>query len=640
MATIHILPPEVANKIAAGEVVERPASVIRELLDNAMDAGASRIVIEIENGGLTLMRVTDNGCGMSPEDAALCTHRHATSKIQVAEDLENIVTKGFRGEALASIAAVSKLNLITRRAEDEQATLIRINGGTQEIIGPAAAPPGTTVIVSDLFFNTPARKKFLKKPTTEMGHVCSTVTWLALAHEQVHFTLAHNRRTVMELAGVADRAERIMSLYGRDIIRELLPLSLDTPHVSISGFISRPTTTRNGTQHIFTLVNERYVRNKTIHRALMDGYRNILPAGRYPVVFLYIEVDPRTIDINVHPTKQEVKFAHEDAIFSAVYGAVRQAWEQRAEPPPSPVEFPTPPSTPHPHRDALQTPKKDVAPETPTGHVRSHRPPSPPRSRHDTLHVAKKLLAPDRHPAGPVPSDSPAPHADMAEPIPMRPSASPPSRAAPMGAEPVEIRPDLLSASSVDQAPQLIVRGQLARGYILAEGENGLFIIDQHAAHERILFERLLAQSKRGSLPSQKLLFPATIDLSPAEMETLSACHQDLERLGFELEEFGPATYAIRAIPADLDTDAAEDLVRDIIGEIQNEGSADERVERALHTVACRAAVKLGDVLDNQAMQNIIDSLRTVSRRDFCPHGRPSVLLLSDETLRRVFRRG
>ena len=634
MRKIRILPPEVANKIAAGEVVERPASVIRELLDNAVDAGADRIAVEVEHGGLSLMRVTDNGCGMSPEDAVLCTHRHATSKIRSAEDLQNIVTKGFRGEALASIAAISKVKLITRRAEDGEATLVQIDGGVQETIGPTAAPPGTTVIVSDLFFNTPARKKFLKKPTTEMTHICSAVTWLALNHEQVHFTLAHNHRTVMELPGVADRAERVMNLYGRDIIGELLPLSLDTPRVSISGFISRPTTTRNGTQHMFTFVNERYVRNKTIHRALMEGYRNILPTGRYPVVFLYIEVDPRAIDVNVHPTKQEVKFAHEDAIFSGVYGAVRQVWEQRGEPSTPPAQTPEPPSTPAPARET--TTKEHVAPKEPTAPVRPLGPPNQPAARQDTVQLvgqASSLSASSLSASSLSDRQGCRSHPET------RPSVPSASGAADREGKPVEIRSDLLTASSVDREPQLVVRGQLANGYILAEGKDGLFIIDQHAAHERILFERFVAQSKRGPLPSQKLLFPSTIDLSPADMETLSVSRKELERLGFEMEEFGPATYAIRAIPADLDIEAAGDLMRDIIGELQNEGSADEKIERALHSVACRAAVKLGDPLDKQAMQNIIDSLRTVSRRDFCPHGRPSVLLLSDDALRRGFRR-
>ncbi|MFH1739362.1 MAG: DNA mismatch repair endonuclease MutL, partial [bacterium] len=406
MAAIHVLPPEVANKIAAGEVVERPSSVIRELLDNAIDAGASRIEVEVADGGLTSMRVTDNGCGMSLEDAKLCTLRHATSKIQSAEDLENIVTKGFRGEALASIAAVSKVRLITRRPEDSEATLVQISGGLTEETGPAAGPVGTTIDVSDLFFNTPARKKFLKRPTTEMGHICSTMTWLALAHEQIHFTLINNKRTAMELAGVADRAERIMSLYGRDIVNELLPLSLDTAALSISGFISKPSTTRNGSQHIFTFVNDRFIRNRTIQRALMDGYRNILPAKRYPIVFLYIELDPRSIDINVHPTKQEVKFAREDAVFSAVYGAIRQTWEQGAqvhamhEPSERPEPVETSAGSAAPPEDSIKTAKEPATPKpTRASHIERQIPPATPRR--DVVETTKRLIAPDRRAVSP-----------------------------------------------------------------------------------------------------------------------------------------------------------------------------------------------------------------------------------------------
>jgi len=637
MPSIHVLPPEVANKIAAGEVVERPASVVRELLDNAIDAGATRISVEVEDGGLSLIRVTDNGSGMSEEDARICIERHATSKIETADDLECILTKGFRGEALASIAAVSKLKLITRRPEDPQASLIEIEGGKATANGPAASPPGTTVIVADLFYNTPARKKFLKRPTTEMGHICSAVTWLALAHEGIHITLVNNRRTVLELAGVSNRAERIKNLYGREIIDELLPIALDAPRASVSGFIARPTTTRNNTQHIFTFVNDRYVRNKTIHRALMDGYRNILPTGRYPVVFLYLETDARTIDINVHPTKQEVKFSNEDAIFSAVYGAVRQAWEQTAddEGPPEPT---------HPT-------VQPAPPQTPVSGAPTPHPTRPRAHAADILQATRRLLQPDapiqKEPGQSLTQDTSAsPVQAMPEPI--VPEESPGETAATHTADQVdsgaieaeEIRSDLFEVSSVDRARELVVRGQLTDSYILAEGEEGLFIIDQHAAHERILFEQFLSQSKRGSLPSQRLLFPVTIDLSPAEMETLSGSIQMFGQLGIEVEEFGPTTCAIRAMPGDLSIESVEEFLKDLLAEIENEGSSSEKRERALHTLACRAAVKFGDRLDNQTMQNIVERLRGVPRRDFCPHGRPAVVHLSERALRKVFRRG
>ncbi|HQL64167.1 MAG TPA: DNA mismatch repair endonuclease MutL, partial [bacterium] len=529
-----------------------------------------------------------------------------------------------------------------------QAVQVQIDGGTTTETGPAAGPPGTTVLVSDLFYNLPARKKFLKRPTTEMEHVCSAVTWLALAHEKVHFTLVHNGRSVMELPAVASRAERIMSIYGRGIMGDLLPVALDTPALSVSGFMSRPTVTRNSAQHIFTFVNDRYIRNRTIQRALMDGYRNILPTGRYPLVFLYLDLDPRTIDINVHPTKQEVKFARENEVFTAVYGAVRQAWEQRPEEkhPPKPAArdhylSPQLSRSPVP-RNAIETAKELYRPD--------------PGPAHSPTKTASKTSLPkigrdtDLRPSPPkiggdtegveyiVPTSGVAEGADTAS-KPSPPKIGEDTEGVDFIFPIPAIPPDLLRVSSVDEAPELRVLGQLANSYILAESNGALFIIDQHAAHERILFERFLAHSARGPLASQILLFPATIDLSPAEMPVLLESQDIFHRLGFDLEPFGLSTYAVRAIPGDLNMEAASELVRDMVTALQGEGNIEEKVERALHTLACRAAVKFGDPLDRDSMEAIANNLRSIPRRDFCPHGRPSIVCLSLETLRKAFRR-
>ncbi len=330
---IRILPAEVANRIAAGEVVERPAAVVRELIDNALDAQASRIRVEIENGGLQRIRVTDDGVGMNRQDAELCTRRHATSKIETPEDLDSITTKGFRGEALASIAAVSGFDLVTRRAEDADGICVLSDGSDEVTIEEVGAPVGTRVTVGNLFERVPARRKFLKKPATELQHIQNAATWAAAAHETVHFTLEHNGRVLLELPPAPDRLQRIKQMIGGSIVDELVPISLELPSVCLSGFISRPATTRNNGQQIHIFVNDRFIRDRLVHRALMDGYRNMLPPRRYPIVFLFLDMDPRQVDVNVHPTKQEVRFAHESAIFSAVHSAVRNAWEtpQKAE---------------------------------------------------------------------------------------------------------------------------------------------------------------------------------------------------------------------------------------------------------------------------------------------------------------------
>ena len=679
---IHILPPEVANRIAAGEVVERPASAVRELIDNAIDAGATRIDVEIERGGLGSIRVADNGGGMSSEDAVLCVKRHATSKILSAKDLDSIQTKGFRGEALAAISSVSRFELRTRRPEDEFGTLIQIEGAGEPAPKKTGAAAGTVVTIRDLFFNTPARLKFLKKPSTEQGHVLSTITWNALAHENVHFTFTNNGRRTLDLPATAARPERVKQIFGNDILEELIPVHVDSPLVSISGLISRPTLTRNSTQHIFFYVNNRYIKDRLLHRALMDGYRNLIPSSRFPVAFLFYELDTAEIDINVHPTKQEIKFSHERAIFSATYGAVRQVWDTREEakeetkrifdtigesktrggvkPGPEPENrFSDPPQN-------LEAMKRDaLLAEEET-----------PRREEKTAPVSSVESSQERLVEESTTIDSSAPVEFNRESIPSRGDESA-HTLEPEPAQAVELlnrkplmvdadaafeakeslrenlehsglsdllqevkKPDeLFAVRSLEDAGALTVLGQLLDSYILAQGSDGLYIIDQHAAHERILFDRFLVRSQQASLASQSLLFPLTFDFSPEEMVLLGEMADEITRLGIDMEPFGPQTYVCRAVPNNLGLDEVDSFIRDLMGEWKLEGTAQEKRERALRTLACRAAIKFGDRLKPDEMEGVIRELEKIPRRNVCPHGRPSILFISDDALRRSFKR-
>ncbi|RJP33807.1 MAG: DNA mismatch repair protein MutL, partial [Candidatus Omnitrophota bacterium] len=586
-----------------------------------------------------------------------------TSKIQTAADLEAITTKGFRGEALAAISSVSRLELITRRPDDEFGTKVVVEGGKEHPPITIGASGGTTINITDLFFNTPARKKFLKKPATEMGHVLSTITCHALANERVHFTFIHNGRRSLDLPAVSNRPERIRQIFGHAILDEMIPVSLDTPVLSLSGFVSRPTLSRNGAQHIFFFVNDRYVKDRLLHRALMNGYRNLLPAGRFPVAFLFFDINPHEIDINVHPTKQEIKFYREDAVFSATYGAIRQVWDTREDAKQETTQIfeSLKKTTPHPYpsltktnADGLETAKQVYSPPE-NQSVKSVSYPIPPPPLPDereiepippsTEHTQTKSDDPSAMPRQ-VESDfirqlnrKELQSADIhaSDTIQEKPNVN---ENGINDLAQVDKRPDeLFATKSLEGAGRLVVRGQLLNSYILAEGADGLYVIDQHAAHERILFEEFFLQAANKPLVGQPLLFPMTVDFSPDDAALLEEHEGTFKRLGYDIESFGPKTFVIRAIPIALNMEAAENFIKDLLGEFRREGSADEKRERALHTLACRAAVKFGDPLSREDMEHIIRELERMPRRNVCPHGRPNILFVSDDSLRRLFKR-
>ena len=589
---IHILPPDVANKIAAGEVVERPASVVKELIENALDAGATTVRVEIREGGIRLIRVVDNGAGIPAGDVPLAVQRHATSKITSAEDLNAIRTLGFRGEALASIASVSRLTLVTRHREDDAGTLLLVEGGRELRHEPAPHPVGTTATVEHLFFNTPARRKFLKTPRTEAGRVHQVVTRYALAFPDVRFTLVSDGRTVLQTAGNGRLDEVLVAVFGAEVAREMIavgqvvmPWPEPGQEPRVWGFVSKPNLHRANRQHITLFLNRRWIRDQALTQAVIQAYHTFLPTGRYPIAVVYIALDPHLVDVNVHPTKAEVRFRRPREVFQAVQKAVRAALVAVA-----PVRQPAP----------------DVGWAQPPGWGERRR------ALVDAGHQAAFVLTTEE-------SESPLP--------------TPGETTGGWEEAPQSERGRLL--------PLLRVVGQVGATYIVAEGPDGLYLIDQHAAHERVLYEKLMAERARGGIPSQRLLDPVPISVD-SELAGLVAEHLDaLLSVGFEIEPFGGDTYLVRAVPAVLAGQDPARVVEEVIrGLAEEQDVAGQALEEQLVTLICkRAAVKAGQVLSEAEMRALVRELEACTTPHTCPHGRPTMLHITADRLAAMFGR-
>jgi DNA mismatch repair protein MutL len=615
---IHILPPEVANQIAAGEVVERPASVVKELIENSVDAGATDILVEIREGGRRLVRVQDNGCGIPAVDARLAFERHATSKINNIADLDRITTLGFRGEALASIAAVAQTTLLTQARGEEVGTLVRMAEGREVAHEPKGTPPGTIVTVEHLFVNVPARLRFLKRATTEAGHVQQIVTRYALAYPERRFSLLDDGRLLFQSSGSGKLYDVLVKLYGLDMAGQMLSLeveaasddgpedqpgtqSLDRPgvaHVRVSGYTGVPGLHRSHRGYITLFVNRRWFQDSSIAYGVIQAYHTWLPTGRYPVAMVFIELDPEEVDVNVHPTKAEVRFQDSRTVFSAVQRTVRRALAEHAPIPQIGIGAPSPitPSSLSPEATAAWSVRRDAL-----------------------LGVGRDqntLFAPpvERVQAGMPPIGSTDPSSD----------------GLPTSATPVPAK-----------IPLLRVVGQLSATYIVAEGPDGLYLIDQHAAHERILYERMLAQHVSNTLAVQPLLEPLILDLSPEQAAVVAEEIETLHELGVRIEPFGGSSYLVRSIPAILSEEDPQSALIEICdglsaGTDVTEGSR----EAALVTLICkRAAVKGGHPLSLTEMQEMVRQLELCRSPRTCPHGRPTMVHMSAAELSRQFGR-
>ena len=610
MSKIRVLADHVANQIAAGEVVERPASVAKELVENSIDAGSKRITIEIEAGGRRLLKVSDDGEGMVRDDAVLAFERHATSKIRVTEDLAAIGTLGFRGEALASIASVAKVELTTCTEDAKAATRVTIDGGRMRDVKDAAHPRGTTIAVRDLFFNIPARRKFLRSEATETYHLTNLVTHYALAHPEIAFTFVNNGREVVRAAPAKDLRERAYQIFGSEFLDNLLEVNLgDATVARVTGYVSAPRDRRTSRDSQYLFVNRRFVRDRMLGRALSEGYRSILPYGVYPAALLFIETPLEEVDVNVHPAKTEVRFRRQAAVADVVREAVRAALASASYVPP-----PEPPKIPEPTMTATAA----VSSIPPQPRIEFVPPPPPPRVPIEPSgeEIARDLEVMLQSVTKSVPS-APLPPLNSAEKL---------AR---------EVTPESLNAN-------IRPLGQLEESFIIATDDEGLLLIDQHVAHERVLFDKYRALEAKRRSESQQLLVPETFDLTPAQAAVFDDLAPELEQYGFELMRLSGRTVAIKAVPADLPSSEARNMLFELLETVDAEkkSSARETVrDEIAASLACHAAIKVNMPLAPEKMRWLIDRLLQTSSPTTCPHGRPVILRLSMRDILKGFHR-
>ena len=658
MPKIIQLSTHIANLIAAGEVVERPASVAKELLENAVDAGASKVTIEMKDGGMTFLRVTDNGCGMSAEDARTAFLRHATSKLRTAEDLAAIATCGFRGEALAAIASVSRIDLMTKTPSSIEGVSLRLEAGQIVEETEAGCPDGTTIIVRDLFYNTPARMKFMKSDTVEGSRVAAAVQMQALAHPSVAFKLIKDGKEVLSTPGTGKLEAAVYCIYGRECAK-MAKVESRWEQYSLSGYVSKPTDSRPSRNLQTFFVNGRPVKSKLLVAALEEAYRNQMMVGKFPACVLHLNLPANMVDVNVHPAKTEVKFLNEKAVFDCVHYGVLGALNKTPDrpdvqfkkpqvtaapptpvvPAAKPVEIPSKPAAPA-EKPAAAPAKKDTffrtmtAEEYKTFSTALEKAPQP--RQEAAVATAAKI---ERTVSLPVRESVMVPAAKlppMYKPQP-KPEVKPEPKPEPIPEEPQEE----MEQTVLDMPAEIEWRmvGELYNSYIIVEQGEDAFLIDKHAAHERILFEKLKANQEK--ISSQSLLAPISVRLSPAAAGELLTNKDMLEELGFEIDEFGENTVLLRQIPMDLSTDAAHEAVEQMAADLLN-GRREKKTtvrDEILHTVACKAAIKAGWKNDEAELLALVKQVMAREDLKYCPHGRPICITLSKKQLEKQFKR-
>jgi DNA mismatch repair protein MutL len=697
MGRIRILPDQVANQIAAGEVVDRPASVVKELLENALDAGATRIKVEVEGGGRKLIRVADDGQGMSRDDALLAFERHATSKLRTADDLLSIATLGFRGEALPSIASVARVTLDTATGEEAAGTHIEIAGGKIHRVEDEGLPRGTTIAVSDLFFNTPARRKFLRAESTELAHVTALVTHYALVHPEKHFELVSASHTIVSAPPVTRTAERIYQIFGKETLGQLLPLAAEAPlaHVGLpepppwkkdpdekprqpgtlrlSGFYSKPELQKLNRNSIYIFVNKRLIRDRLLLHAITEAYRNVIPPTSFPVVLLFLEMPPEEVDVNVHPAKTEVRFRQQSLVHDFVRDSLRTALIKArpaagflaaldSQPSASPSLMPSAVSpVPGPPGEAAPPLPSDSDPEAfASGRAGAEAfrltpaapPPVPGKLPFTSSSVGFGSAAGQRFDPNNFDREAwgeaaqalfnPAlPGAETCSPT-LYPATAygdnPMAAAAGVEAE--------QAAGSLNRLGSLKPLGQLRESFILAAGDDGLWIIDQHVAHERVLFEKILRDRQVENVQRQRLLMPLLVELKPEQMVVFARIAEELETNGFEVEPFGPQTLAVKSAPVGLEGAELERTLGEVIE--QSAADSDEPApneslnrlrSRIAASIACHSAIKVNTALDEKRIEWLLLELAKTDHPTSCPHGRPIALLYSWKEILRAFHR-
>lgn len=690
MGKINVLPFAVANLIAAGEVVDRPASVIKELMENAIDAGSTRITVEIQNGGVTFMRVTDNGCGMEPDDIPTAIRRHATSKIQTAEDLDGILTLGFRGEALAAISSVSDIRILSKTADAEFGTVLEAHGG--EIVGlyEQGCSTGTSVIVENLFANVPARRKFLKKDVTESMAVTANVEKVALSHPEIAFRLIVDGNVKLETAGDGNLKNTVYAVFGKDFASRMIEVESDNDGIVVKGFIGRSDNFKANRNYQNFFINGRYVKSKTAMAALEQAYTSYMPPEKFPTCVLFLGIHPARVDVNVHPAKLEVKFSNEKPVFEAIYYTVRTALENNSTRPSMQLDVSTRAkraafagrvsdatvpvvdgkqeslqkrqlsydlggrTQPQPQTRMTAEEYRSLYAEPEKKQASSNRAPTVPQSKEPyTVQTPKNLPQVTEHraptqvstpvkattvappPAGPEPSSAPAP---APEPSPT-PAQTPAEAPVPQN----EPKPQPTPTQEVRTIPPYRIVGEVFHSYVIVEVEDKMLVVDKHAAHERILFEQLKAGLQSVDVVSQILMLPVDVMLTSAEVEALKEYNGELEKIGFSVR-YARNTVSVDAIPETVDVSAVSDMLCSMAGRILNStGSVkltrDILFEKALYQAACKAAIKAGRIYSDEHIKWIIDKLMEIPDITFCPHGRPVALELSHHMLDKQFDR-
>jgi DNA mismatch repair protein MutL len=677
MNKIKILSDNLANQIAAGEVVERPASVIKELVENSIDAGARRIQIDIELGGRRLMRVADDGEGMLRDDAILAFERHATSKIKVLEDLTAIQTLGFRGEALASIASVAKVELVTKTESDTVGTRVLIEGGRLVDVKDAARNTGTTISVRDLFFNTPARRKFMRSEATENYHLTQIIQHYALAHPEIAFTLTNNGREVLRVSPAKDLRERAFQLFGAGLIESLLPVAGGREFIAkVSGFVSAPRERRSNRDGQYFFVNQRFVRDKLIAGGLLEGFRAVLPHGVYPVAFLFLDIPLEEIDVNVHPAKTEVRFRRSEAVKETIAEAIRESLAKAGivrqmqegarnyEPQKtngeskifeqSNIDF---------HVFSDESANVSLTETFQTGHLIEEKSgvliETATETAEQVLTTAQtetidEVFSTDfeQKATNIVSEQSDIPNLKfdferdkILNPEDQNPIADPPSQIQSYAVlPPVDSATKVVKTAEVKDFSASKIRpiGQLHDSFIIAVDDEGMLLIDQHVAHERILFDKFRKKETERRIESQNLLLPETFDLTPAQSQAFSVVEEELESLGFGLMRLSGRTIAIKSVPTDLPPSEARNLLAEILDTVESEkrgGAKASLRDDIAASLACKAAVKINMKLTPEKMQWLIDRLLITSSPTTCPHGRPVILRLTMKDIERGFHR-
>ena len=635
-AEVKLLDQNTANQIAAGEVVEKPASVVKELVENALDAGAGKIDVTIFEGGTQYIRVADDGSGMTEANAKLAVLRHATSKIRAAEDLMSLHTLGFRGEALPSIASVSNFQLLTRPADEEFATSIRIDGGEQTECQQTGGQAGTTVIVENLFFNVPARRKFLRTNATEGRYINELLTRLALSRPDVRFKLVSNDKEVLSTPGNGSLFDAITALYGKKVSDELLKVDFTGTDVKITGYIGKPTLLKGTRQWQTFMVNGRIINNRMMSKAIDHAYQSQVPKSGFPFAVLMVEVDTHTIDVNVHPQKSEIKFSDDSVIYKAMYKALTDAL--------------TKPMSAKPQQALDLLPDSELAVFKPVGQGIIT----------DGMPLPKQQSVPK-----PAPVQQPKPaYADIFKTAPAHESQPEPVQSevwkqveytyTPPKTEPVytinEVREEFKKQDEVganvigftdtnNETESIWPIGQVDKTFIIAQSEDTLYLIDQHAAHERILYDKFV--NAHNNIPAQTMLMPLYIDVTAHDTEIIEKHREDFSRLGVDIEPAGEALLRVSSLPADIKADGAEDFIREItkmLSEMKNISPSDLR-QNMLHMMACKAAIKAGEVLNMRQMRQLIIDLCNTEHPFTCPHGRPCMIEISSAELYKMFKR-